>query len=231
MRECVILAGGLGTRLHSVVSDIPKCLAIVNKTPFLFYILSFLSKYNFNHYIFSLGYKSDLIIEFVTKLEFIKKKTFIVEEKQLGTGGAIKLALNSLVSDEFLIVNADTFFNFNIDKLFEFHHINKSLCSLTLNYMYNFDRYGSVVMNDNLIVKFEEKKYKSEAYINSGYVILNKSVFSNTNEDVFQLESLFTTDKFLIYGYKTEGYFIDIGIPEDYFKANIDFINYNEFKF
>ena len=171
MRECIILAGGLGTRLNTVVSDRPKCLALVNEKPFLLYLLTFLFEYKFTHYIFALGFKSEFIINFVNTLDFIVNATFVVEEKQLGTGGAIKLTVNKVIGDDFLVINADTFFNFNIDKLYEFHHLNKSLCTLTLNYMYNFDRYGSVVLKNDLIVKFEEKKFKKEAYINSGFII------------------------------------------------------------
>ena len=121
MRECIILAGGLGTRLRSVINDKPKCLAIVNGLPFLDYVLQILIKYNFEHFIFSLGYKSDDIISYINASNPNLNKTIVIEEKPLGTGGATKLALQYSKTQNVLIINADTYFNFNINLLYNFY--------------------------------------------------------------------------------------------------------------
>jgi len=92
-KEVIILAGGLGTRLQPVVRDLPKCLAPVNGKPFLHFVMAHLQKNGLEHFVFSLGYKSELIIDFIEKEYPNISKTFLVEKEQLGTGGAIKAAL------------------------------------------------------------------------------------------------------------------------------------------
>lgn len=227
MRECIILAGGLGTRLRSVINDKPKCLAIVNGLPFLDYVLQILIKYNFEHFIFSLGYKSDDIISYINASNPNLNKTIVIEEKPLGTGGATKLALQYSKTQNVLIINADTYFNFNINLLYNFHDLNNSYCTIALKYMYNFDRYGSVVVDDlNRIILFEEKKKMIEGFINSGFILLNKNIFNKINSETFFLIEDLYIELILnlkIYGFKTDGYFIDIGIPDDFDKANLDF--------
>ena len=126
----VILAGGLGTRLKSVLPNTPKCLAPIIDTPFIGFLISFLKKQGINNFIFSLGYKSDSVIEY---LEYNFKNINIqysIEKEQLGTGGAIKLALTKVDVEEVLVVNGDTFFNNDLKSFYKFHKLYKSNFSL-----------------------------------------------------------------------------------------------------
>jgi D-glycero-alpha-D-manno-heptose 1-phosphate guanylyltransferase len=226
----VILAGGLGTRLKSVLPDTPKCLAPINDTPFIGLLISFLKKQGINNFIFSLGYKSDLVIEY---LECNFKNINIhysVEKEQLGTGGAIKLALTKVDAEEVLVVNGDTFFNNDLKSFYKFHKLNKSNFTIALTKVENGERFGSVVLNDQKeVVGFSEKnESKSVSFlINAGQYILNKEDFlSHKTGDKFSIElDFFQNNKIQkkLNGYEFTSEFIDIGIPDDLKRAQTFF--------
>ena len=131
LREAIILAGGLGTRLRDTVSDLPKVLAPVNNQPFLYYLLANLFKQNLNHVVLSTGYMGEKIEEFIKKRYPEKNISIAKEEKPLGTGGGIFNALQFCNSDEILILNGDTFFN--IDYNFFYHHHNHHFLFLIIS--------------------------------------------------------------------------------------------------
>jgi D-glycero-alpha-D-manno-heptose 1-phosphate guanylyltransferase len=226
--DCIVLSGGFGTRLSHLLDNKPKTLASINDRPFLIYLLNYLKKYNINKYVFSLGYLSNQIIDFLDSLESFKYE-FVIDPIPLGTGGAIRLAIEKCNDNEVLIINADTFFNVNLENMLFFHFKKKSDCTIALKPLENYDRYGTVEINENLkIKKFEEKKFTNKGLINGGFLILNKNVFINK----FILNNPFSFEKDFLekylneikaYGFIADEYFIDIGIPEDYYKANIDF--------
>lgn len=230
MKECIILAGGLGTRLQSVVKDVPKCMAEVAGKPFLAYLLIYLSEQNFDHIILSLGYKADVILEWLKEQKYSFKISYVEEKEPLGTGGAIKLAFSKSVSDSSFVINGDTFFDIDTIQLENFHKEKSSYISLALKPMTDFDRYGSVDLDeDNRIIRFNEKQFRKEGLINGGAYLINKQVF-----DILNLPEKFSFEKDImeshiqdiaIYGYSFDNYFIDIGIPSDYEKANKDFRN------
>ena len=90
--ECIILAGGLGTRLRSVVADVPKCMAPVHNKPFMAYIIAYLESFGIERFIFSLGYKHDVVTKYLTMHFPRLNAELVVEEEPLGTGGAIKMS-------------------------------------------------------------------------------------------------------------------------------------------
>src|SRR3954466_5878212 len=140
IKEAIILAGGLGTRLRSAVPDLPKCMAPVNKKPFLTYVIDYFRREGVKRLIFSLGYKNEAIIAFLQKdfpsLSFATS----VEEEPLGTGGAVKKALAIAKEKYVLIANGDTMYNIDIELLSGIHSISGSCCTLSLKPMRNFDR-------------------------------------------------------------------------------------------
>lgn len=229
--EAIILAGGLGTRLRSVISEVPKCMAPVAGKPFLWYLLKFLTKYDVNRVILSVGYLREVIFRWIdsVKEEFPYEIDYAIEELPLGTGGGIKLGLTKTMTNDVIVLNGDTFFDVNLDKLMEFHSLHSSSITLSLKPMQNFDRYGRVIMNDvdHRIIKFEEKKYCKEGFINGGIYVINKSelVFENLPEKFsFEATVLESQCKFgNLFGIVQNGYFIDIGIPEDFYKADMYF--------
>ena len=234
IKEAIILAGGLGTRLKSVISDLPKCMAPVSGKPFLHWVISYFQKQGVEKFIFSLGYKHEIIEEYLNK-EFTIRQSPVaiqlsIEETPLGTGGAIKLACEKATEQNVTIINGDTFFKINLQQLSSFHQEDKADCTLCLKPMQNFDRYGAVELNENnSIKKFSEKKFYESGLINGGVYALNVKDFLDKNlSEKFSLEKdylekFYTTGKLM--GLIQDEYFIDIGIPEDYERAQEEMNN------
>lgn len=227
--EVIILAGGFGTRLQSVVKDLPKPMADINGKPFLEYILKYLSLYNISDLVLSVGYKKDSIEKhFRDKYENINIK-YSSEDEPLGTGGAIKKAIEIVnkTDDKVLIINGDTFFKVDLFKFLEADKKSNSDVSICVKEMLNSDRYGSVKIKNNMVTKFEEKQFYKRAYINCGVYSIKKSLFEK-----IKTSNKFSFEKFLedalseivVSPYiSNSSYFIDIGIPNDYEKAKKDF--------
>lgn len=222
--EAIILAGGFGTRLQSVVKDVPKPMADINGKPFLEYLLVFLAKNGCKKVILSVGYKKESIIDFFKDSYLDMQVVYSVEDAPLGTGGAIRKAISLVDKDDVLVLNGDTFFLLDIAKMYEAHKKNGSKITMALKPMVDFDRYGSVSVDGDTIVSFEEKGFKKEGLINAGAYLINRVLFQNLNElcDIFSFEKDFL-EKYITTvkptAFVQSGYFIDIGIPEDYEKA------------
>lgn len=229
--EVIILAGGLGTRLRSVVSEVPKCMAPVAGKPFLWYLLKYLTHYDTNRVILSVGYLREVIFRWVEEVrgEFPFQFDYAIEEEPLGTGGGIKLALSMATKTDVVVLNGDTFFDVNLNELMDFHKLMPSSVTIALKPMRDFDRYGRVIIStaDGHVVKFKEKEHCGEGLINGGvYVVsrLNLPLAKFPDKFSFEkeiLEPQAAAEK--VYGLVQDGYFVDIGIPEDYSKASEDF--------
>ena len=219
-KTVIILAGGFGTRLKSVLDGKPKALADVNGKPFIHLLVNNLKKQGFNNFIFSLHYKANQIIDFL-KQDIFKEFNFefLIEDNPLGTGGAISFVVNNtFVSDEFFVVNADTWLENGYKKLNSAHGN-----AILINKVDNSSRYGSVVVSQNdLITEFVEKNNSTEsAYINAGVYKLQKRLFENWDGKPFSIEKDLFPKLVVsknIRAIKTESLFIDIGIPKDYYK-------------
>lgn len=225
--QAIILAGGFGTRLKTLVSEVPKPLAPIAGKPFLYWLIQYLQNQGVKKYIFSLGYMHEMVKDFLSKefpnIEF----NCVIENEPLGTGGAIKLALNYVHDEQIIVLNGDTFFNLNLKDFTESFQQQNADCSIALTPMQNFDRYGSVTLNqDNLITQFNEKRYCENGLINTGIIAFKKSVFQDKTKHLpknfsFEKDFLEPNVQFLkVTGYIAAQYFIDIGVPEDYYKAN-----------
>jgi len=230
IKEAIILAGGLGTRLRSSVPDLPKCMAPVAGKPFLSYVIDYYKKQGIENFIFGLGYKHELIEDFLRHELNEPEYTTTIESEPLGTGGAIYQGSLKASSDNILVLNGDTFFEVDIKSLSSFHREKNAECTLCLKEMLNTNRYGVVeTNNDGRIISFKEKKFYERSVINGGVYALNISSFLNEKfPEKFSFEKDYFERFYLdkkIYGLKQDGYFIDIGIPEDYEKAQLDFKN------
>ncbi len=226
--ECIVLAGGLGTRLQSVVEDVPKCMAPVNEHPFLHYVFDYLEKQNCSRVILSLGYKHEYITQWLQTQKRTFSVDYVIEEERLGTGGGIQLALNAAKEENVMVLNGDTMFDVPLQQLQKFHTDNNAATTLALKGLKDFDRYGVVNTDEEgCVTSFEEKQYKAEGFINGGVYAINRTyLFDKHLPEKFSfeqeyLEAFVKEGKF--YGYKCDGYFIDIGIPSDYNQAQLDF--------
>lgn len=233
INEAIILAGGLGTRLRSVVSDTPKCMAPVAGKPFLFYLIDFLQKSKVEHFIFSLGYMHEVIDHYL-KNNFVKLNYRIsLENEPLGTGGAIKRACKKTMSKDVLVCNGDTFYKIDCKALSRFHKEKNATCTLSLKPMINFDRYGVVEITDEGSIRsFREKQFYPEGLINGGFYALDVNKFLQEDlpekfsfeKDYLEKFILLENQKTKFYGLIQDAYFIDIGIPKDFEKAQTDFL-------
>lgn len=220
----IILAGGLGTRLRSVVSDLPKCMAPVNGKPFLAYVINYFQQQDITDFIFSLGYKHEIIEDFILSHFSHLAFHFSIEEEPLGTGGAIKKACASAKNKNVFVTNGDTLFKANTASLQNSHQKNDADCTLALKPMKDFNRYGVIELNENDSIRsFNEKKYYKNGLINGGLYMLNVEIFlSESLPDKFSFETAYLEKYYhqhKMFGLVQDKYFIDIGIPEDYERA------------
>lgn len=225
--EAIILAGGLGTRLREAVPDLPKCMAPVAGRPFLYHVITFLQCQGIRHFIFSLGYKHDTIQTWLRDEFPALSYECVIEAEPLGTGGAIRLACQHAITKHVVVTNGDTLFRADIPALIQQHEKSNALCTLALKPMENFERYGSVeVDTSGIVTGFLEKRFVKKGLINGGMYVLNTQAFlAHDFPEKFSFESAFlekqaTSKK--IGGFISDGYFIDIGIPEDFRKAQAD---------
>jgi D-glycero-alpha-D-manno-heptose 1-phosphate guanylyltransferase len=228
-KEAVILAGGFGTRLRTVIEDVPKPMAPVNGKPFLEYLLRYLLQFNIKKVVLSVGYKHEVIKSYFGDEFFGIKIVYSVENEPLGTGGALVKALQYCNEPDVLVCNGDTYYEIDAEGLYHFHIMSKAEVTFCLRRMDNTSRYGTVAITDNLMIKeFSEKTGKEKGgLINGGVYAVKKAVFETGDfEEKFSLEKDYfekEVNKAVFMAYVTKDYFIDIGIPEDYHKASHDF--------
>ena len=223
----ILLAGGLGTRLQSVVKDVPKPMAPVAGKPFLSWVLDDLCRQGIQEVILSVGYRQEVIRETYGEQYKTLHIRYSSEDKPLGTGGAIRKAF-ALAGKEAFVLNGDTFFQVDLSGLYAFYRRMEADVAIALKRLQQFDRYGTVTINEqSVITTFNEKKPCAEGLINGGVYVVSEKVFAySLLPEVFSfeqhiLQAAVGLGRFA--GLEQEGYFIDIGIPDDYAKAQDDF--------
>lgn len=226
--EAIVLAGGLGTRLRSSVADKPKSMAPVAGKPFLEYTLDLLIRAGVNHTILAVGYKHEEILSYFGQKYKDMSLSYSIENEPMGTGGAIVLALEYALTDTVWVLNGDTLFDCDFSSLHLLHQEKNADLTLALKPMSHAERYGTVQIGDSSqIIGFEEKKTGQFALVNAGVYRLCKSTFLNhVDSGKFSFEKDFLEnrlDEITAYGSVQDRYFLDIGIPSDYQKAQFEF--------
>lgn len=225
--DIIVLAGGLGTRLKPITENLPKPMVTIAGKPFLTYIFDYLIAQDISQkIIISVGYQYDKITNYFGEKYENCELMYSIEHEPLGTGGAIQYALNKTESEDVLILNGDTFFDVSLKDMISFHRLQESDLTVALKYLKDFDRYNRVLLADSKILKFEEKQYNLDGNINGGIYILKKKILQELNfaakfsfEDDF-LKRYF--DKIKCHGFIADGYFIDIGIVQDYERGQVE---------
>jgi len=226
MKEAIILAGGLGTRLYPLTLTVPKPMVPIAGKPFLEYLLSRLVEKGFVRVILSVGYLGEQIeAHFGSDWQGLEL-VYAYEENPLGTGGAIALALSFASEEHVLVLNGDTFCAIDWQAMASFHIEKQADLTIALKPMQDFERYGNVEVINDQIVSFSEKQYVNSGQINTGVYILNKSLFTKFSmSEKFSFEVDFLQCKLSevsVNAFMTDSYFIDIGIPEDYQRAQVE---------
>ena len=225
--HCIILAGGLGTRLKSVLPDKPKCLAPVGNSTFLEKQILFLISLGLERITLCLGYGNLLVKQELDNLSQLHALHIdsVVEDQQLGTGGATWNAMASLGIDEALVVNGDTFLDGNLVGMLTpltLSGEDKEMIRMALVEVDDSTRFGGVNLRNGRVLSFVEKGLSQSRLINAGMYRLSKKIFhAKEVGSKFSLESDIFPDyatSGMLSGCLVKGRFIDIGVPEDYFK-------------
>jgi D-glycero-alpha-D-manno-heptose 1-phosphate guanylyltransferase len=222
--KAIILAGGLGTRLRDTVRDVPKPMAPVAGKPFLEYLINSLALQGYKDVILSVGYKWETIRGYFGDGDaFDVRLRYCVEDTPLGTGGALREALESGEASRFIVFNGDTFNRLDYRDMEAHHTSKKALFTVGLVYKRNAGRYGLVhVDEEGRILRFSEKTSSGCGYINSGVYIMDKAILDLMPCGHFSLEA----DLFpklvgnAFYGYPDRHFFVDIGVVSTYRYVN-----------
>jgi D-glycero-alpha-D-manno-heptose 1-phosphate guanylyltransferase len=224
MVECIILAGGQGTRLRAIVSDLPKPMADIAGRPFLWWLMTRLNRQDVGRVIFSLGYRSESIQNyFGTRFEGIQI-SYAIEKEPLGTGGAMKYALEQASESQVLVLNGDTYADVNLRALLRSLDSESTHLALAVAYQCNSARYGFVAIDERtgIITGFREKEGHGAGYINAGVYCVRRDIFKNSTPAKFSFEHDFLPRHLRVIrplAVKGARGFIDIGVPEDYARA------------
>ncbi len=220
--EAIVLAGGFGTRLSTVVQDVPKPMAPVAGRPFLEYILDDLVAHGITRIVLAVHYKKECIMEHFGDSYRNAEVLYSIEDTPLFTGGAVKKALELCQDSYVFVINGDTYFDVPLsDMALEAKKSGKPV-TIAVKEMTNFSRYGRVAVDEHhLVTAFHEKEPCEIGYINGGIYYLSREVLTPYPQK-FSMEVDCFPDLLRcgeIAAYESRGYFIDIGIPEDFYAA------------
>ncbi|MGJ8693931.1 MAG: sugar phosphate nucleotidyltransferase [Thalassotalea sp.] len=218
--EAILLAGGLGSRLHGVTGDrYPKSLAEVDGRPFLHYVVKYLESMGVTRFVFAVSHHSQMIVDDIT-LNFPELDAhYSVESEPLGTGGAIKQALAKVKSEQVIVVNSDSFMEFSLDKFVTFFEQKNANLAIVCTQVEDISRFGAAdIGDDGVLNKFFEKGREGQGFINSGIYLLDKSHPTlNKLNGKFSFENdVLSSKSEPVYAMKNEGLFFDIGTPDDF---------------
>lgn len=226
--EAIVLAGGFGTRLRKVVTDLPKPMAPIAGRPFLEILLTSLARKHFTRVILSVGFMSWKIVEHFSAKYAGMSLVYEVERRPLGTGGAIRAALARCLSDHVFVFNGDTYLDLeadDIERMWQQSHYPV----IVVREVPDTARFGRVKINDGRITAFCEKGESRTGLINAGCYVLPSHAL-----DAFPLGQSFSFETEYLAkevgrtpftAFITHGRFIDIGVPEDYARAQTELAN------
>lgn len=227
--EAIVLAGGLGTRLRSVCSDRPKPMADVNGKPFLYHLMQYWLGQGVSHFILSVGYLHEKVIDYFGHSFEGVPIDYSIESSPLGTGGGLLLALDHLyhLDKPVLVLNGDTYFEVPLQRLRDFQMAKGCACCLSLLSVEKNTRYGGIrILPTGQIISFNEQSGMEPCLINGGCYLFRpdylKSMITSKRDQPISLEAHILTQAMSCneaYGMVFDQYFLDIGIPEDYFQS------------
>lgn len=223
--EAVVLAGGFGARLQQVVAHLPKPMAPVSGRPFLEILLGMLAQKGFRRVIMSLGYMAGKVTSYFGDTYAGMELIYEIEDVPLGTGGAVRQALALCKTDHVFVFNGDTYLDLEVSDV-ETQWQKDHAPIIVVREVSDTARYGCLVTKDNRVKGFIEKGVAGPGLINAGCYVFPVNILNGFElGQPFSLEADFLAkvvevqrfDLFL-----TNGHFIDIGVPEDYARAQTE---------
>src|SRR6185437_736988 len=221
--EAIILAGGLGTRLRPRVADRPKPMADISGKPFLAWLLDYLAGQGVTRAILAIGYRGEVIEGYFGARYAGLALRYVVEEAPLGTGGAIRLALAESREDPVWVVNGDTMLCLDYRAMGDAHQRRGEAMTMALRRVADAGRYGAVELSGDRVTGFAARGAAGPGLINSGvYLVSPRLFYGHDLPRIFSFERDFlpvAAGAGRVAGFVTDGWFIDIGMPEDYDRA------------
>ena len=219
--EAVLLVGGLGTRLRSAVHNQPKPMVMIKGRPFLEHLILQLKSRGLTDIVLCIGYLGEQVKRyFGDGGRWGVQISYSQEKESLGTGGAIELAERLIKEENFVVMNGDSFLDIDLNRLIDYHLEREALATMATVEIEDPARYGAVEINEKgEIESFVEKGRSSRSkLINGGIYVLNRRIFHYIPPGKVSLEKE-VFPKLIgkgFYGMPVKGFFIDIGVPEDY---------------
>lgn len=227
--EAIVLAGGFGTRLRRVVADVPKPMAPIGGRPFLEILLTLLVRKGFYRVVLSLGYMAEKVRSHFGSRFLTLDLEYVIEEKPLGTGGGVRLALTRSVADHVFVFNGDTFVDLDVSRIERGWQANTRPLIVGRE-VSDTARYGRLLTMGGQAIGFAEKGMSGPGLINAGCYVLNRgqldcfaagAAFSLENDFLAPAVSRGEFDVFV-----ATGAFIDIGVPDDFQRAQSELAGY-----
>ena len=225
--KAIVLAGGLGTRLRERLPDLPKPMAPVAGRPFLEYVLDLLVAGGIREIILSVGYRADNIMAHFGEHYRSAVLRYSIESEPLGTGGAVANALKAEGDDSVLVLNGDTFLNIDYAAFLRWYQQDPTQLAMVLRAVPDVSRYGSVLVTNGRVTNLGEKGRVGPGLINAGVYVVQHGIFEKFGfSGKFSLEADFFQQYLKVFtarAFMTDAYFIDIGIPVDFDRAQHEF--------
>jgi D-glycero-alpha-D-manno-heptose 1-phosphate guanylyltransferase len=222
MMEAIVLAGGFGTRLQQIVPDLPKSMAPVAGRPFLDILLTSLARKGFHRVVLSLGYMADKVVAYFGDHFAGMELVYEIEETPLGTGGAVRQALARCNADHVFVFNGDTYLDLevaDVEAHWQMHHAP----IIVAREVTDTSRFGRLEVKNGRVMRFFEKGVSGPGLINAGcYVLPRQILVGFPLGQAFSLETNFfavAVPRMPLDIFISHGKFIDIGVPEDYARA------------
>lgn len=224
--EAIVLAGGLGTRLASRLHGLPKPMAPVAGRPFLEILLTQLRRSGCTRVLLSVGQQHTAIQEHFGASFHGMVIEYVIETVPLGTGGAIRLALEQAREESVLVLNGDTFLDADYSAMLRFHTSEGAAVTLAVVHRDDVSRYGGVTIEGQRIVGFQEKGRSGAGWISAGtYILARDLAWPPGLHEKFSIEFDFFVPEVARLrpaAFKVDGFFLDIGIPEDLDRAQTE---------
>jgi D-glycero-alpha-D-manno-heptose 1-phosphate guanylyltransferase len=221
--EAILLAGGLGTRLATRLNGVPKPMAPIAGRPFLAILLNQLERAGCERVLLSVGHLHTVIMDCFGESFHGMRLDYVIEEAPLGTGGAIRTALDHASDTNVLVLNGDTFLQADYAKMLEFHHAEDATLTMAITHQADIARYGGVVVDGRRIVGFKEKGRSGPGWINAGSYLINRRLQwpeGLPKKFSFEVDMLAPEiDRIASAAFAVDGVFLDIGVPEDLDRA------------
>jgi D-glycero-D-manno-heptose 1,7-bisphosphate phosphatase len=226
--QAIILVGGKGTRLGALTADTPKPMMDIAGRPFIKLLIDEVARHGFEDIILLCGHLAEKIYAIFDGMNVLNARVrCVIEPQPMGTGGALQQVAN-LLADDFLLLNGDSLFDFNLLDLKTLALNQPWLAKVALRPLPDTGRYGTVSLDGERITSFAEKTSSGSGLINGGVYMLRRDVLDYIQSIPCSLEKdilprLVAEGK--LYGRAYLGYFIDIGIPEDLQRAQLELSN------